>query len=241
MASTLNNSVLDTLQSLERAPSVLKVKEAFRVFAEGHGHTSFMCTDPPRPDSMTGGAILFDEWPSAWRRRYLSRKYVHRDPMVLELTRTISPFTWQDVTERRTYPKADWEIVSEASAWDMRAGFVVPLHLPGGRIHAMTMAGIEPRTDLQARAELHLVSMYAHARASSLKKGEPEETIRLTKREREVLRFVATGKSDWEVAKILGVSSNAVHKHVENVKRRFGVGTRMQAVVRAIRQGDVVP
>ena len=187
----------------------------------------------------TACAVPFDEWPQAWRRRYLQRKYVYRDPMVLELHRTEHPFLWADVLERRQYATRDQAIVFEAAEWGMRVGFVVPMHLTGGRVHTMTMAGASPRTDLQARAELHLISMYAHARAMRLGQNDPEEPLRLTKRERDVLQLVSTGKSDWEIGVILGISASAVHKHVENVKRRLDVGTRMQAVVAGIRSGEI--
>lgn len=239
MVVRANNAVVDTLEVIGRAPSVLKVKEAFRRFAEGYGFTSFMCTDPPLVETDDAGAILFDEWPQAWRRRYFQRKYVYRDPMVLELHRTEHPFLWAEVLERRQCSKRDQAIVFEAAEWGMCVGFVVPMHLTGGRVHAMTMAGAAPRTDLQARAELHLISMYAHARATHLKRNDPEKPLRLTKRERDVLQLVSTGKSDWEIGVILGISASAVHKHVENVKHRLDVGTRMQAVVAAIRSGEI--
>lgn len=239
MANALNYSTIDTLRAFERAPSVLKVKEAFRQFAEGHGYTAFLCTDPPRADYHETGSILFDEWPHEWRRRYLQRKYVYRDPMVAELSQTMQPFTWLEVRERRKFLPSEWAIVDEASEWGMHTGFVVPLLITGGRVHAITMAGYKPRTDLQARAELHLVSIYAHARAKCLTRGVPEVVLNLTARERQVLQFVSLGKSDSEIGIILKITPSAVHKHVENIKRRLNVGTRMQAVVTAIRQGQI--
>lgn len=239
MVARSDNRVVDTLAAIERAPSVLKVKEAFRQFAECYGFTTFMCADPPLAETNDAGSILFDEWPPAWRRRYLQRKYVYRDPMVLEIHRTEHPFLWADVLERRQYARRDQAIVFEAAEWGMRVGFVVPMHLTGGRVHTMTMAGASPRTDLQARAELHLISMYAHARAMRLRQDDPEEPLRLTKREREVLQLVSTGKSDWEIGVILNISASAVHKHVENVKHRLDVSTRVQAVVAAIRSGEI--
>ncbi len=238
MAAALNIAILDTLHAVKRAPSLLKIAELFRRFIDDYGYTTFMCADPPRLDTQTGGQILFDTWAPEWRDRYLSRSYSFRDPMVLELCRTVHPFTWEEVRERRRYEPQDWKIVDEASEWEMHQGFVVPILLTGGRVHTVTMAGENPRTDFQARAELHLVSMYAHARALNLQctKNEP---VTLTKRERQVLQLISDGKTDWEASRVLGISPSAVHKHVENVKRRMGVGTRMQAVVNAIRHGDI--
>lgn len=54
-------------------------------------------------------------------------------------------------------------------------------------------------------------------------------------RQRDALRFVASGKSDWEIAQLLGISVATAHEHVENAKRKLGVRTRVQAVVLATR------
>jgi DNA-binding CsgD family transcriptional regulator len=63
---------------------------------------------------------------------------------------------------------------------------------------------------------------------------------RVTAREIQVLFWIAAGKSDWAIGRILKISSKTVNFHVENAKRKFGVGTRVQAVVAAIRTG-VIP
>lgn len=63
--------------------------------------------------------------------------------------------------------------------------------------------------------------------------------VQLTMREIEVLRWIATGKSDWQVGQILGISAKTVNYHVENVKRKYAVATRIKAVVLAVRQGKL--
>lgn len=60
---------------------------------------------------------------------------------------------------------------------------------------------------------------------------------RVTPRETEILAWVAAGKSDWAIGRILKISGKTVNFHVENAKRKFGVGTRLQAVLVALRKG----
>jgi DNA-binding CsgD family transcriptional regulator len=62
---------------------------------------------------------------------------------------------------------------------------------------------------------------------------------RVTERESQVLGWVAAGKSDWAIGRILNISNKTVNFHIENAKRKFGVGTRVQAVVAAMRQGVI--
>lgn len=63
--------------------------------------------------------------------------------------------------------------------------------------------------------------------------------MNLTNREMEVLSWIASGKSDWQIGQILKISQKTVNYHVENVKRKYGVATRVQAVVEAMRQGTL--
>lgn len=65
----------------------------------------------------------------------------------------------------------------------------------------------------------------------------PDARMRVTPRESEILAWVAAGKSDWAIGRILNISGKTVNFHVENAKRKLGVGTRIQAVIVALRTG----
>jgi DNA-binding CsgD family transcriptional regulator len=55
-------------------------------------------------------------------------------------------------------------------------------------------------------------------------------TKRLTPREREILEHVAEGRTNGEVAWLLGISPETVRKHLENAYEKLGVHTRTGAV-----------
>ncbi len=61
----------------------------------------------------------------------------------------------------------------------------------------------------------------------------------LTPREREVLAFVAAGRTNREIATELVVSQHTVHRHVANILRKLGEPTRAAAAARATRDGLV--
>jgi ATP/maltotriose-dependent transcriptional regulator MalT len=61
----------------------------------------------------------------------------------------------------------------------------------------------------------------------------------LTRRERQVLAFVAVGRSNREIASELVVSRHTVHRHVANILRKLGEPTRAAAAARATRDGLV--
>ena len=58
--------------------------------------------------------------------------------------------------------------------------------------------------------------------------------VHLTTREQEALSWVAEGKSDWEIAVILGLSETTVRFHVDNARKKLGAVNRAQAVARLV-------
>jgi non-specific serine/threonine protein kinase len=61
----------------------------------------------------------------------------------------------------------------------------------------------------------------------------------LTPREREVLRLIADGRSDKEVAALLAISPRTVARHLENIRAKLGVDSRAAAAAHAVRDGLV--
>jgi pimeloyl-ACP methyl ester carboxylesterase/DNA-binding CsgD family transcriptional regulator len=69
-------------------------------------------------------------------------------------------------------------------------------------------------------------------------RGAPAEGVgELSEREREVLRLVAEGLSDPEIAERLVLSPHTVHRHVANIRRKLGLHSRSAATAAAARAG----
>ncbi|MCA9157284.1 MAG: response regulator transcription factor [Pirellulaceae bacterium] len=63
--------------------------------------------------------------------------------------------------------------------------------------------------------------------------------VPLTQRESEVLRQLANGLTNKEIALALGISYETVKEHVQHILRKVGVSDRTQAAVWAVRKGLV--
>jgi len=61
----------------------------------------------------------------------------------------------------------------------------------------------------------------------------PQE--RLTPKERQVARWLAQAKTNWEIGTILGISTRTVEKHVENLLRKLHVENRTAAALEIAR------
>jgi two-component system, NarL family, response regulator LiaR len=67
----------------------------------------------------------------------------------------------------------------------------------------------------------------------------PESPVDLTERETEVLRLLAQGQSNKQIAHSLHISEKTVKTHVSNILSKLGVQSRTQATLYAIRIGLV--
>jgi DNA-binding response OmpR family regulator len=57
--------------------------------------------------------------------------------------------------------------------------------------------------------------------------------VGLREREVETLTWAARGKTFWEIGEILGLSKRTVEFHLDNARRKLGVATRTQALIKA--------
>src|SRR6476661_744019 len=65
------------------------------------------------------------------------------------------------------------------------------------------------------------------------------DTSQISEREREILRLVATGATNQQIAHQLNISINTVKVHLRNIFGKIGVTSRTEATVFAVRSGLV--
>ncbi len=87
-----------------------------------------------------------------------------------------------------------------------------------------------------------VIEQFARTPAAAAEPPEPAATTGdLSEREVEVLRLMARGLSNQEIASELYVSGTTVKTHVSHILTKLGVRDRVQAVVEAYDSGIVVP
>jgi DNA-binding NarL/FixJ family response regulator len=76
---------------------------------------------------------------------------------------------------------------------------------------------------------------------SSSTAPDAAETIRaeLSEREIEVLKLIANGKDNSQIAADLHISPKTVKNHISNILMKLQIGNRIQAAVYAVRSGIV--
>ncbi|RZU38474.1 LuxR family two component transcriptional regulator [Fluviicoccus keumensis] len=83
-------------------------------------------------------------------------------------------------------------------------------------------------------------SLAAGLRQMRKEEQEPEEKEHLTAREKEVLKLVAAGQSNKEIARALDIGESTVKFHIQSILRKLNLTSRVQAAVYAAQgKGEV--
>ena len=135
---------------------------------------------------------------------------------------------------------ANTPLGSQFAALGVKDEVLVPMTPLGGTDRRLLLfRGVDsPDFSEREKAMLALARPHVaelHTRRDRELRGEPN----LTPRQWEVLRRVATGASNTQIARALGLSEATVRKHLENVFLRLGVQSRTEAVARVLAFMDV--
>lgn len=190
---------------------------------------------------VSGDLVQIGNYPESWMDTVRSREYISDDPVLLACQTSAVGFRWSEVSQIIELSTRQKEILASAGQAGMGEGFTVPVHIPGECMGSCSFAH-RPGKDLNESVlpAAHYIGCFAFEAARRLvrKPGARKRAVAaaesLTPRQLDCVVMVARGKSDWEAAKILGVSQDTVHQHVETAKRKYGVATRAQLVIRAI-------
>lgn len=225
--------------ALEACATIDAVKALFKRRIAAHGYTASACGAFLPADKGPEPHFFFQDWPPDWLELYVNRNFVAADYGVAEARRRIAPFTWREAKAERTLSRAEQDIWDTVVEWGWTDRLSVPIHGPGGYFAIVTMAGKEQPMPPALRGKLQQLAFLTHERCRALTGLAPvtDPQATLTHRELECLRWVAAGKTDLQIARLLGVSQTTARTHIDQARRKLGARTRSQAVARLVLSG----
>jgi LuxR family quorum-sensing system transcriptional regulator CciR len=187
-------------------------------------------------------ALQVVHYPEAWRALVNARGYFGDDPVLAACEKTAAAFLWSELPGLMPMSARQADILKSAVSCGLAEGFTVPVNVPGEFIGSCSFGlrtGRElPRNALPAAQYVGCFAFEAARRIRRFELNLPGDAgadpRRLSQRQFDCLVLAAQGKSDWHIAQLLGISPDTVHQHIETAKRRYGVATRTQLVVRAL-------
>lgn len=225
--------------TLAACVTIDEVKDYFKQRIAIHGYTASACGAFLPTDKGPETHFFFQDWPPEWIELYTRRNFVAADYTVAEARRRIAPFTWLEAKAERILSRAEQDIWDTAAEWGWTDGLSIPIHGPGGYFGLVAMAGKEQPMPPALRGELHQLAFLTHERCRTLAGLPPvaDPQVVLTHRELECIRWVAAGKTDVEIAGLLGMSQTTARTHIDKARRKLGAKTRSQAVARLVLSG----
>ncbi|UXY16135.1 autoinducer binding domain-containing protein [Chitiniphilus purpureus] len=199
---------------------------------------------------LYGGRFHFDgarhvqqiesNYDPAWREKYDQRCYMQIDPVVCHSLTSVSPLIWN---EGMYVNETQRNLREEARMHGLSEGMSLPVHSRNGDVALLSLA--IAHSDNDARRHVRemlmcgsLLATLTHEAMRRIIKGQHMALPpKLTKREAEILKWVAGGKSTWEISRLVSISEHGVSYHMRNILQKFDVTNRHQAVAKAVAFG----
>lgn len=234
--------VLQAAEKIDQATSVDEILGTFCTCLEQYGFCACLITQLPLShESRWHEHILANCWPHEWYQHYNATGHFRHDPCVALSRRTADPFPWSEVNRKNLEAPARL-VMDEATEFGLRQGMCVPVHSPFAPPTVVTVSG--EIVDL-APAIRHIVCLLARQSLQAVLRlgsgpGDSAKPV-LSGREREILRWVADGKTAWEVSRILSLSEHTVLTHQRNAKLKLDAANNVHAVVKAFLRHEIQP
>jgi DNA-binding CsgD family transcriptional regulator len=202
-------------------------------------------------EQIIGGMVQMDEhgsvernakvvnvsYPNDWLYVYAKNGYVEVDPVFVSLMQRPGRQVWNHTYGAATQPK-QLAFIEEARSFGLMNGITVSEHLPEQkRFSFFSFAGrVKGETERFAPVVEYLMRHLHQVLFEQGFEGEPSASP-LSARELAVLKWVKLGKTNGEIAVILGISKRTVRFHIERIFVKLDVLHRAQAVACAMERG----
>lgn len=193
-------------------------------------HTQIVLSSSP-PESPESPEAIADH----------DRDRLLRNSTIFErLRRSTTPRAWCRQMAECEYQNNNDPLISALfQDHSITTGIFFPVHGADGNRAAVGFAGNRAPLTHREEGDLALLVIHAYDRFDSLRnlqaKGRLKAAQGLTSREREVLVWVAHGKTSAEIAAILSLSENTINTYINTAMRKLDCVNRTQLVAKALR------
>ena len=228
------------IEVAKRAATDDELSDGFLSAIRTLGFNEFACMSLVDQDNMPENMVHIVSYSDKWIQHYTEQRYNQIDPTLSLALGSSMPFRWSEKVNAEKLTSQQQVLFAESADEGIKYGFTVPIHNRLVHSAMVSIVGDSEEVSQDAYNSVHLMSVYLHEAALRIQNaGKDKKKTKLTSRESECLKWVAMGKSDWEIGEILGISKNTVHFHVENAKDKFETFSRVQAVTEALLSNSI--
>jgi LuxR family quorum sensing-dependent transcriptional regulator len=228
----------DTFAVVERlvsATSLAASVDALEDALAGFNLDHYAFLDLPDSRRRYSDFVFCSRTPAGWLEAYTEANYSQISPALRMAQHSRKPFLWREVRydiEREPRIVGYLQLMAD---FKLDNGFVIPVPRIAGRAGLVVFCGAAAELNTGSIPILHMIALLAFEHIRLFQSPAYERCSTLTEREREVLHWVAAGKTAWEIGEILRIAKRTVDEHVRTACQKLNAGTRAHAVAIAIR------
>jgi LuxR family transcriptional regulator/LuxR family quorum-sensing system transcriptional regulator CciR len=197
---------------------------------------------PPVGAHDYDGQIRVGEYgyPEEWRKAYLRDRLYLSDPLARRAVNFTRPYFWTEIPNLPNLTPEERQYIERVSSRSLGEGLGIPLFGPAGRNgYAALGFGRFKRPPPDEVLELQAAAQMGHLAYCRLLLRDLPNGTTLSAREREILRWVARGRTNSQIADVLQLSRNTVETYMRRCFDKLDVNDRVSAALRGIALGMV--
>jgi DNA-binding CsgD family transcriptional regulator len=232
MRIKIRNNFQDLIDEIQQTPSVdgaLRILEA----VYGIDYSTYHLAQTVA--GVVDTPYVRTTYRDTWVARYLLRGYVNVDPIIREGFIRQMPFDWREVE----VPHAAHEFLLDAQEHGVGAnGYSIPI-VDKKRRALFSLNSRKPTREWsnlvkKSHYEWLDLAFLIHRKAVFELHGEHDPIPQLGPREKECLHWSALGKTNDEIAEILGLSMHTTQRYLMSARHKLGAASTTSATALAI-------
>jgi LuxR family transcriptional regulator, quorum-sensing system regulator BjaR1 len=226
--------ILEAIEAIEAGLDSDAIVDSFKSFAKSYGFETIYIAQFIDPAKVHDNRVVhITNWPDELLKLRAARADMLHDPIVRCGLRSNRPFKWSEA--RRYATHKGQKVYDTVTDFSMNDGLFFPIHGIGSISGGVSLGARHLEIGSQDILELAIVAQQAYCKLEDMLGPFPDPVkITLSKREVEVIQIAAAGKTNFEIAEILGVSEETVKAALSRAAKKLQASNRAHAVARAI-------
>lgn len=231
----------DVIEAIRTAATPIEIWDAVLDFFHGHEIPMVSYHHHAPPDAQGGNRtrVFADGFPEDWVCHYIDEKLFLIDPIPEFALQTAQPFFWHDIEKLKRLISTQSDYMEELRAAGVGEGLALQVFGPTLRhgYVGLGFGGERREVNPVQLTNFQWVAQLAHLRYCELVPIDPVAGVALSHRERQILEWIARGKSNPVIGEILGLSSHTVDAYIRRIFAKLEVSDRTTAAIRGIGSG----
>jgi len=233
---------IDAINNIESQSNVDSAFEALRSYTRSLGATSILFGQIVNPIIEGRDVLKFGrtDWPEEYFSLWVDKNAAAYDPVALYARKKPGIFDWKDAY--KSTPIIGKKIIERAKDFNIKNGVAITVS-SGVQPLGVLSLGYEKEPIIRENLLLlEIVASHAYTHVRELLGLDNYIfDFELTLREHEIICFVASGKTNWEISNILSISEKTVGNHLSNIMKKLNANNRAHAVTLSIKSGQIHP